>query len=202
MKLLLGSQRVGTVHQFVGPEPALEVSTQNTKRMTKHWINNQHTAIWQNLSSIQRQAQKLINSPWALVLLLKLDYCPLTAYNPQLLPGSLLDIRLRKHLYVMGLINSPIYRCAAVEETSAHVLCEHEALATLRHTYMSSFLFDPKDISSVSRGAIWNIDLDISLKGTKGLSKGLRATGSKGLEPISYSTLKCSEILKQHIKSN
>lgn len=31
MKLLVGSQRVGTVHQAVGPEPALEVPRQNTR---------------------------------------------------------------------------------------------------------------------------------------------------------------------------
>jgi len=42
--------------------------------------------------------------------------------------------------------------------------------------------------------------LDISLKSTKGLSKGLHALGPKRLKPISYSILKCSDILKQHIK--
>jgi hypothetical protein len=41
---------------------------------------------------------------------------------------------LRRHLHIMGLLDSPLCRkCGAGEETSAHVLCECEALATLRH---------------------------------------------------------------------
>jgi hypothetical protein len=39
---------------------------------------------------------------------------------------------LKRHLYIMGLTDSPARRCGA-EETSAHILCECEALATLRH---------------------------------------------------------------------
>jgi hypothetical protein len=44
---------------------------------------------------------------------------------------------LEKHLYLMGLTNSPVCRrCAAEEETSARFVCE--ALASLRHAYFSS----------------------------------------------------------------
>jgi len=57
----------------------------------------------------------------------------------------------------MGLINSPLCRrCGAEAETSAHVLCLSEALASLRHTYLGSFFLDPKDVRSLSLGAIWN----------------------------------------------
>jgi len=35
-------------------------------------------------------------------------------------------------------------------------LSECEALATLRHTYLVSFFFDPQDVRSLSMGAIWN----------------------------------------------
>jgi hypothetical protein len=56
----------------------------------------------------------------------------------------------------MGLTNSPLCRrCGAEEETSAHMLCECEALASLRHVHLGSFL-DPEDIKFVSLGAIWN----------------------------------------------
>jgi hypothetical protein len=34
--------RDGTVHQFVGAEPVLEVSGRNIKRKIKHWIDYQH----------------------------------------------------------------------------------------------------------------------------------------------------------------
>jgi hypothetical protein len=39
------------------------------------------------------------------------------------------------------------------EETSAHILCDCEALASLRHALLGSFL-EPKDIQSISLGAI------------------------------------------------
>jgi hypothetical protein len=54
----------------------------------------------------------------------------------------------------MGLSDSPLCRrCAAEDETSAHILCECEALASLRQG--SSFL-EPEDIKSISLGAICN----------------------------------------------
>ena len=43
---------------------------------------------------------------------------------------------LRRHLYLMGLTDSPsCKKCGEQEETSAHVLCECEALASLRNAY-------------------------------------------------------------------
>jgi hypothetical protein len=57
----------------------------------------------------------------------------------------------------MGLRDSPLYRkCGAEEETSAHVLCECEALATHRHTYLGSFFLDPEDVRELNLGANWN----------------------------------------------
>jgi hypothetical protein len=40
------------------------------------------------------------------------------------------------------------------EETSVHMLCEFEALASLRHVYLGSFLMDSKDVTNLSMGAI------------------------------------------------
>jgi predicted Zn-ribbon and HTH transcriptional regulator len=63
---------------------------------------------------------------------------------------------LRRHLYVM-LINNPTSRkCGTKEETSVHILCECEALASLRHVYLGSFFLDPEGIKNLSLGAIWN----------------------------------------------
>jgi hypothetical protein len=65
---------------------------------------------------------------------------------------------LRRHLHIMGLTYSPLFRkCGAGEETSAHVLCECEALATLRHIYLGSFFLDPEDIRGLSMGG--NLEL-------------------------------------------
>ena len=64
---------------------------------------------------------------------------------------------LRRHLYIMGLSSNPTCRkCGTEEETSVHVLCECEALASLRHAYLGSFFLEPEDIRSLGLGAIWN----------------------------------------------
>jgi hypothetical protein len=53
------------------------------------------------------------------------------------------------------LSNNPACRgCGVEEETSAHVLCECEAWASLRHTHLGSFFLEPEDIKSVGLGAI------------------------------------------------
>jgi len=63
---------------------------------------------------------------------------------------------MRKHVYLLGLLDSPLCRRFGVEEeASSHILCECEALASLRLVYLGSFL-DPEDIKSISLGAIWN----------------------------------------------
>jgi hypothetical protein len=70
----------------------------------------------------------------------------------------------------MGLSDRPLCRkCEAEEETSAHVLCGCEALATHRHTYLGSFVLDPEDVRELSLGVVWNFikgqgshDLDFS----------------------------------------
>ena len=42
-----------------------------------------------------------------------------------------------------------------MEENSDRILCECEALASLRHAYLHSFFLDPENIWSISLGAIW-----------------------------------------------
>jgi hypothetical protein len=46
----------------------------------------------------------------------------------------------------MGLSNNPTCRkCGAEEETSVHILCECEVLASFRHAHLGSFFLDPVD---------------------------------------------------------
>jgi len=71
---------------------------------------------------------------------------------------------LRRHLHVMGLCNDPMCRkYGAEEESSVHMLCECEALASLRHAYLGSFFLDPEDIRVLGMGAIWNFVKGIGL---------------------------------------
>ena len=46
--------------------------------------------------------------------------------------------------------------CGTEEETSVHILCECEALASLRHAHLGSFFLEPEDIRELGVGAIWN----------------------------------------------
>jgi len=90
-------------------------------------------------------------------------------------------------------------RCGAEEETSADVLCECEALATLKHTILGSFFLDPEDFRSLILRAIWQSEtslkkqgchgLDTSLRGTKVLSKAYVHRDRRGLDPIAYTVL-------------
>jgi len=57
----------------------------------------------------------------------------------------------------MGLNDNPICRkCVTEEETSVHVLCACEALASLRHSYLGSLFLDRVDFRKLNIGAIWN----------------------------------------------
>jgi hypothetical protein len=47
-------------------------------------------------------------------------------------------------------------KCGTEEETSVHILCECEALASLRHAYLASFFLEPEDIMNLNIGATWN----------------------------------------------
>jgi hypothetical protein len=100
---------------------------------------------------------------------------------------------LRQHLYPLGLQDSQLCRkCGVMEETSAHILCECEALTSLRHAHLGFFFLEPKDIQSISLGAIWSFSnasglpwLDMGHKGP--VYKGLGASGPRGPKPLTYS---------------
>jgi len=66
---------------------------------------------------------------------------------------------LRRHMCMMGIGNDPWCRkCGTEEETSIHILCECEALASLRYIYLGSFFLDPDDIKKLGVGghlAFW-----------------------------------------------
>jgi ribonuclease HI len=147
--------REGSAHHFVGPVPAVGVSVHCIRRQIQCWMNRQHLARWQGLVATMRQAQGLISvsNTAARTALMSFNRAQsmvvidlLTGHNT-----------LRRHLHIMGLVDSPLCRkCGAVEETSAHVLCECAALATLRHIYLGSFFLDPENARDLSLRAIWN----------------------------------------------
>jgi hypothetical protein len=138
------------------------------------------TWLWQGLNSTQRQARELILGP---SLTAKTRLLSFNSMQPRLVTWvtSLVTEHntLWWHLYIMGLVDSPLCRrCWEEEETSAHVLCECEALATLRHHCLGSLVLDAEDVTSLRMGAVRNLlrgqdshGSDSGVRGTKGLLK-------------------------------
>jgi len=107
----------------------------------------------------------------------KIDFDPSPATKARLLSFNRTQSRvvtdyltghntLRIHLYVMGLSSHPACRTSGKpteSETSAHVLCACEALASFRRAHLGSFYLDPEDIMSLSTGTIWNFGKETGL---------------------------------------
>ena len=131
------------------------VSRQNIRRKMKCWIENKHLALWHGPCSTQRQAQELVLGPDLAMGARLLSFNRTqTRVVTALLTGH---NTLRRHLHIMGLYNDPMCRkCGTEEETSVHILCECEALASPRHAYLGSFFLDPEDVQELGVGAIWN----------------------------------------------
>jgi hypothetical protein len=55
--------RVGSVLEFVGPEPALGVSRQDIRRRIRSWLVNQRWVWWRILCDTQRHVRELISGP-------------------------------------------------------------------------------------------------------------------------------------------
>jgi hypothetical protein len=146
--------RDGSAPKFVGPVSALGVSWQDIRRRIKRWLVNQHWVWWRRVGDTQRQARELISG---LRLGAKARFLSFNRTQSRAVTGLHTGHNtLRRHLHLRGLSDSPLCRrCGAEEETSAHILCECEALASLRHTYLGSFFLEPEDIKSIHLGAIW-----------------------------------------------
>jgi hypothetical protein len=147
--------RRGSVQQFVGLEPFLGVSRQTIRRNMKRWMEKQHLALWGGPCSTQRQARELISGPYLATGARLLSF---NRTQSRVVIGLLTGRNtLRRHLHIMVPSDNPICKkCGTEKETSVHILCECEALASLRHMYLGSFFLDPEDIRVLGVAAIWN----------------------------------------------
>jgi len=118
-------------------------------------MDKQHLVLWRGPCSTQRQAWELISGPDPAIGARLLSF---NRTQSRVVIGLLTEhYTLRRHLHIMGLCNDPICRkCGTEEETSVHILCECEVLASLRHAYLGSFFLDLEDIRVLGMGAIWN----------------------------------------------
>jgi len=129
---------------FSDPSRPWESLDETYKKRLGRWLFNQHWAAWRGLGDTQRQARELNSGP-GLVTTARF----LTFNRTQ--SRAVTDLLTRhntlpRHLYILGLLDSPLCRrCAVRQETSAHILCECEALASLRHAYKGYFFLEPED---------------------------------------------------------
>ena len=101
----------------------------------------------------QRQAQELIPGPDRATGARLLS---LNRTQTKVVIGLLMGHNtLRRHLCIMGIGNDPMCRKCGTEETSVHILCECEALASLRYIYLGSFFLDLENIKKLGVEAIW-----------------------------------------------
>jgi len=136
----------------------LGVARQITRRKIRPCVDNQHVAMWQRLTSTQRQARKLISGPSPIAKIRLISFNRIQSRVViSLFTGH---NTLRRHLYIMGLF-ALYWRCGAEDETSAYIVCECEALAALSHTYLGSFFLCPEDVRSHKSREILNL-----IKGT------------------------------------
>jgi hypothetical protein len=138
----------------VGPEPFFGVSRKNIRRKIKRWMDNQYLVMWRGPCSTQRQVRILISGP---DLAKRAQLLSFNRTQSRVVIGLLTgNNTLRRHLYVLGLSNNPMCRkYGPEEETSVHLLCACEALASLRHSYLGSFFLEPGDIRKLNTEAIW-----------------------------------------------
>jgi len=117
-------------------------------------MDNQHMEVWPCLTRTHRQARKLA---------VKIRLLSCSRIQSRIVTGLLTGhSTLTISRCSMGLIDTPLCgRCGAAKETWAHILCECEALVTLRRANLGFFFMDPEDVRILILGAIWNF-----MKGT------------------------------------
>jgi len=108
-----GLARGGTALRFLGPEPALGVYRQDLQMKLSRWLVNQHGAQWRGLGDNQRQAHEFISGP---SLGTRAKFMTFHRTQSRVVIGLLTRHNtLRRHLYLLGLLDSPCVESAGWE---------------------------------------------------------------------------------------
>ena len=101
-------------------------------------MDNQHLVMWHDSCNTQRQPRKLISGPSPTT---KNRFLSFNKTQSRFVIGLLTVYNtLGTHIHLTGLTNSTwCRRCGTEEQALAHILCECEALASLRHTFWAPF---------------------------------------------------------------
>jgi hypothetical protein len=95
----------------------------------------------------------------------KLGNCLLSRNKLRIILGLLTGhCHLKGHLFKLGLVNSPkCDRCKQAPETASQVLCDHEAVATLRFRHLVHHFMKPGDFEDISASKILHFVQDAGL---------------------------------------
>jgi hypothetical protein len=122
-------------------------SRRDLQKRLGRWLVSQHGAQWRGLGDTQGPS-----------LGTRAKFITFNRVQSRVITGLLKGhITLGRHLHLLGLLDRHFCRkCGVGEETSAHIMCECEVPASLRHVCLSSFYLEPEDIRSLGLGAIWS----------------------------------------------
>jgi hypothetical protein len=113
--------RDGSVQGFVGPEPFLGGFRQNIGRKIKCWMEHQHLVLFCVPCCTQRQAWELTSGP---DLATRAQLLSFIRTRSRVVIGLLTGHNtLRRHLYIMGLSNSPTCRKCGMGRKPQSTFC-------------------------------------------------------------------------------
>jgi ribonuclease HI len=151
---------------YLGPEPVLSVPWAQTRADLKGWLREQHQRFWIERPGM-RQSRQFITEPSkrASEELLRLNRMQIRAVVG-LLTGHAL---LKRHLALIGVIqNDTMCRlCSLEQETAYHVLCECEALATMRMQQLGMAFPTPEFITTTTKGRLAGFILNTNMLSTE-----------------------------------
>jgi hypothetical protein len=140
--------RQGSSHPLIGPEPTVGISAKVARGVIRDWMSRKHEGHWQSIRG-QRQAKGFLKKPSAkkageLLSLIRNQLRIMTG----LLTGH---CHLKGHLFKLGLVTSlKCNRCKQASETASHILCDCEAVATLRFRHLGCPFMKPGDFEDIS----------------------------------------------------
>jgi hypothetical protein len=117
----------------------------------RDWTSRKHEEHWQSIHG-HRQAKGFLKNPSAKRAGELLN---LSRNQLRIMTGLLMgQCHLKGHLFKLGMVNSPkCNRCKQASEMASNVLCDCEALATLRFRHLGHFI-KPGDFEDISVSTI------------------------------------------------
>lgn len=131
---------------FAGPEPAMSVSPSVVKLQIRDWARACHETVWRNRRDcgLTRELVPSLYGCWNKTLVslprYKIRFVTwiITGHSP-----------LARHLWKMGVVDSPLCAVCGVEEDTLHFLGECERYSALRYDVLGAHGLEPEDIPNL-----------------------------------------------------